>query len=389
MTPCERSPSRRAGARRGYADIDGDRARHLEIDDLPAIDIAGLAELRAPERRRLDIAHPAGDGRGAIGMGRLERRFGDRIVADAGRVHEGLVRQVHQIVEHQAIVAFDVNGLAVAFPFRIVVPVQVRHLGRVGERGIARPHPYETMLLDHREGTHAGRRIDGLLRRHEGAAAMRVENQPVIAAHHLVAAQLSLRERQQPMPAGVFQRHRTAVLPAIEHHLLVADRAGKQGAAKLMVPHRGVPGVQGKGSARRNVRHWRFSLIFLDAYVYNNSRMTAIIGLGNIKKCPISLNKQCPAQAPDAVRNAIYVYINSKKAADLPAAFCEIRPPRGCRSRPFWAPHTSKNTVSWSPCMWTSQRQTLPCFFASSVARRSAGTRLSTGSVAFAASPSK
>src|SRR6185437_16002299 len=42
-------PVRCASPGRSHADIDRDRTGRLEVNDLPAIDIAGLAELRPPE----------------------------------------------------------------------------------------------------------------------------------------------------------------------------------------------------------------------------------------------------------------------------------------------------------------------------------------------------
>ena len=72
-------------------------------------------------------------------MGDIERRFGDGVIADAAAMHEGLVRQVHQIVDDQPVIAFDVDGLAVACPGRIVVPVHVGHQRGVGHCRIAHP----------------------------------------------------------------------------------------------------------------------------------------------------------------------------------------------------------------------------------------------------------
>jgi hypothetical protein len=108
-------------------------------------------------------------------MGDVERRFGHRFIADGGAVHKSLVREVHEIVDDETVVAFDMNGLAVAGPAGIVVPVHVRYQRGIGQRRIAHPEPDETMPLDHWIRAHAGRRIDGLLRGHEGAAALRVE----------------------------------------------------------------------------------------------------------------------------------------------------------------------------------------------------------------------
>ena len=112
-----------------------------------------------------------GHGDGGVAVSDIERRLRDGFIADAAAMDEGLVRQVHQIVDHQPVVAFDMNGLAVAGPGRIVVPVHVRNQRGIGHRGIAHPQPDKPMPLDDGIGAHAGRRIDGLLRRHEGAAA--------------------------------------------------------------------------------------------------------------------------------------------------------------------------------------------------------------------------
>ena len=206
----------------------------------------GLPQLRRPERRRLDAAHPARHGDRPVAMGDVERRLGDVLVADAGAVHEGLVGEVHQIVDHQAIVAFDVNGLAVAGPGRIVVPVHVRHQRRIGQRRIAHPQPDEAMPLDHGIGAHAGRRVDGLLRGHVGAAALRVVFQPVIAADHGVAVEPALRQRHQPMPAGILQRAHLSVGLAVHHDMLAADRARKQRVLEIDIPGGGVPGIERK-----------------------------------------------------------------------------------------------------------------------------------------------
>ena len=207
---------------------------------------AGLSQLRRPERRRLDAAHPARHRHGAFAMGDAERRFGDIVVADAGAMHEGFVGQVHQIIDHQPVVASRVNGLAIAGPFGIVVPVHVRYQRRIGQRRIAHPEPDETMSLHHRIGSHAGRWIDGLLRRHVGAAALRIVFQPVIAADQRVAVEPSFRQRHQSVPAGIFQCADLSIGLAEQHDMLAADGPGKQRVLEVDIPCRGVPGVQWK-----------------------------------------------------------------------------------------------------------------------------------------------
>ena len=207
----------------------------------------GLLQLPGPERRRLDALHPARHRHRLLAMGDVEGRLGDRIVADAGAVHKRLVRQVHQIVDDEAVVAFDVNGLAVAGPGRIVIPVHVRHQRGIGKRGIAHPEPDEAMPLDHRIGAHASGRVDGLLRGHEGAATLRIVFQAVIAADHGVAVEPPPGERHQAVPAGIFQRCNLAIGLPVHHDMLAADRARQQRMLDLGVPASGVPRVHGKG----------------------------------------------------------------------------------------------------------------------------------------------
>ena len=110
-------------------------------------------------------------------MGGHERRFGNSRLADAGALHEGLVGQVHQLVEQQAIVAVHADHLAVNGPGRGVVPVHVGHQRRVGQRGFVGPDPDETAPLNDRKTAHAGRRVDRFLRRHVGAAPVDVVDQ--------------------------------------------------------------------------------------------------------------------------------------------------------------------------------------------------------------------
>ena len=79
-----------------------------------------------------------------------------RALADAGAVHEGFVGQVHQVVDHEAVVALDGDQLAVASPLGIVVPVHVGHERRIRLGGIAGPDPHKAMPLDNRKRAYAG-----------------------------------------------------------------------------------------------------------------------------------------------------------------------------------------------------------------------------------------
>src|ERR1019366_6728678 len=103
--------SARAGRRDTH--VDRDRARRLEVNDLPAVDLtrrlaAPPLELHLPERRGGDGWQPAGHGRRARAVRHLERNLGDRSPTYAGTVDERLVSEIHQIVDDQLVVALEV-----------------------------------------------------------------------------------------------------------------------------------------------------------------------------------------------------------------------------------------------------------------------------------------
>src|SRR6218665_2187736 len=76
----------------GHSDVENDRGRRLEMNNLPAVHGAGLAELRAPEWRSILVEHPAPyRGRG-FAMHRIEGRLRQRFIAYARSMHISLVR---------------------------------------------------------------------------------------------------------------------------------------------------------------------------------------------------------------------------------------------------------------------------------------------------------
>ena len=129
-------------------------------------------------------------------MGRLHRGLGDVLVTDARCVDERLVGQVHQVIDEQSVVAFGVHGLPIAFPFRIVVPMHVRHQRWIGQRGVARPYPDETMAFDIRERFHACRWVEFVLRRHARAFTVAVKGEAVIPANDLIPVKPAKGKRQ-------------------------------------------------------------------------------------------------------------------------------------------------------------------------------------------------
>ena len=72
-------------------------------------------------------------------MADIERGFRHGLVADAAAMHECLMGEIHQIIDDQPVIAFDMDGLAVSGPRRIVIPAHVRNQRRVGHRRIAHP----------------------------------------------------------------------------------------------------------------------------------------------------------------------------------------------------------------------------------------------------------
>ena len=228
------------------ADVAGNGARRLEMDDLPAVgELTGAVEVLGPERRRVDAQHPARDGRGALRVGHVKRGVGNGFVADGTGMDVGLVREVHQVVDDEAVVAFEVvERAALADPIGSIVPVEVRHAGRVGKGGIAGPDPDQAVLLDGGKSPHPGGRVDRLLRRHEGAAPGAVEAETVVAAHHRVALERAERERHQPVPTGVFQRRDRAILLAEQDDVALAYGALVEVTPDLVAPSRCIPGVQ-------------------------------------------------------------------------------------------------------------------------------------------------
>ena len=179
-------------------------------------------------------------------MGRNKRRFCDFAVADAGAMHKSFMRQVHQVVHHQAVVALDGYQLAVARPGRVVVPMHVGHQRRVGFGRVAWPDPHKTVPLQNRKTAHTRRRVERFLARHVGAVSLHVVDQPVVAASDFVAIEVAQRQRHQPMPASVFQRSRFAIQCPEKHHLQIADGARQQATSHFDVVGAGVPRIKWK-----------------------------------------------------------------------------------------------------------------------------------------------
>ena len=89
------------GAGDRHPDVQRDGRGCSEVDDLPAVNRTALAKLPAPEARRLFVQDPTGHIDPVFSVRDLERSLGHSLVANGTRVHKGLVREVHQVVDRQ------------------------------------------------------------------------------------------------------------------------------------------------------------------------------------------------------------------------------------------------------------------------------------------------
>ncbi|EWS62703.1 hypothetical protein Y695_04066 [Hydrogenophaga sp. T4] len=226
--------------------------------DLPAVHrlVVGQAvhaQRHLPERRRLDAGHVAfGDHVLAIHP-RLARHFVDLLLPDAGRVHVGLVRQVHQVVDHEPVVAGDVVQAAAVGKGGVVLPLELRHQRGVGERGVARPDPDETVCFVHREALN-GRKRPHALARHRDGLAVAAHGQTVVTADQGIALHLAQRQRRAAVGAEIEHRGHQAGAVAEQGHGLLADApAERPVGGDLFAAGSDVPGVEGEHVASPEV----------------------------------------------------------------------------------------------------------------------------------------
>ena len=220
-----------------------------EAADLPAIDQlvvgqASAAQRHAPEGRRLHLVHhPAGDDFPRLDAGR-HRRFVDFLLPDAGRMDIGFVGEVHQIVDHQPIVAGDMKEAAAIGPLIALRPRQRMQLGRVRPFGVSGPDPDEAVALKHRKGADGGKIVDALAR-HAGRPAGAADRQPMIAAHQIAATHEAQRKRRAAVRAEILQRRDATVGAAIEYHGFAANLAREGLVGQLIGGAGDIPGVAG------------------------------------------------------------------------------------------------------------------------------------------------
>src|SRR5581483_11893333 len=157
-----------------------------------------------PKRWRHDVLHEAARHHRIALDFRLRRCLLDLGLPDARRMHIRLVRQIHQVVDHQPIVAFDVVKAAAVGPFGAIGPLERMDLGGIGLRWIAWPYPNEAVPFDDRKPACRWKSAYALAR-HRYAFAVRPHGEAVIAAHELPVADEAERKRCTSMRTEILE----------------------------------------------------------------------------------------------------------------------------------------------------------------------------------------
>ncbi|MNO24381.1 hypothetical protein D3C76_142030 [compost metagenome] len=230
-----------------YTHFDQHMARWGETADLPAVHryIVGQAvatQGHAPERRRHDVFHVPGGDHFVAGDGGHRRCLVDLLLADAGRVHIGFMGEVHEVVDHQAVVATDVEQPAAVGPLIIHRPFQMRNQRRVGLRLVAGPDPDEAIALDGRKGLVAGEATHPLAR-HRHGLAVATHHQAVVAAHQVAVLDIAQRQRCAAVRAEVLDGGYLVLSGAVEHDFFPADLPAQGFGGDFVGGAGDVPGV--------------------------------------------------------------------------------------------------------------------------------------------------
>ena len=155
--------------------------------------------------------------------------------------------QVHEVVDHQAIVGLDVKQPAVIGPFWVVMPLQIRDQCRVCGLLVARPDPDKTIALLHgialdcRKTTHT-------LARHGNGLAVAAHLQAMVATNQLAFAHTAQRQRGATVRTKILYRCNLVLQRTVENHAFTADLT-----AQRLVCHFSGTGCDIPGIARVNL----------------------------------------------------------------------------------------------------------------------------------------
>ena len=232
-----------------HTDFDHDVTGGREVADLPAIHRHVIGQSittqgLTPERRRHDVVHEAtGHHRFALETG-IDGRFVNFLLADTRSMHIGFMRKVHEVIDHEAIVAVDMVTPAAIRPFRTHGPCQMRDLRGISQARLARPDPDEAITLHHRETTDAGKAANPLLR-HGDHLALTAHHQTMIAAGQPTIADRAQRKRRAAMRTKIFQRRDLIFRPTVKDDFFAANLPPQRLIQDLIRRTGDVPGIFG------------------------------------------------------------------------------------------------------------------------------------------------
>jgi len=159
-------------------------------------------------------------------------------------MHVGFVGQVHQVVDHQPVVALDVEQPAAIGPLIVVGPFQVMDQRRVGQGLVAGPDPDETVALHRGEGLVAGEAAHPLAGHFHGLAVA-AHHQAVITAYQVAVLDIAQGQRRAAMGAEILDGGYPTFMGAVEHHVFAADLPAQGLALQFIGGAGNVPGILG------------------------------------------------------------------------------------------------------------------------------------------------
>src|SRR5690606_3301799 len=112
---------------------------------------------------------------------------------------------VHEVVDHEPIIAIDVIQAAAIRPLVAYCPVQVGNKAGVGQSRVARPDPDKAVPLLDRIAFYAGKTANPL-HGHGYGLAIATHDQSVLAANQIPIFYVAQRQRRATVRAEVFDR---------------------------------------------------------------------------------------------------------------------------------------------------------------------------------------
>ena len=230
-----------------HADLDHHLAGRRETADLPAIHghivrQAVGTQAHLPERRRQDPAHETAGGHGVAVHRGLAGGFVDFLLADAGGMDVGFMRQVHQVVDHQPVIALDVKQAAAKSPGGVVVPLHVRDVVGVRQGRVTGPDPDEPIAFLDREALDRGKAAHALAG-HGDRLAVAAHGQTVVAADQFALLHIPEGERRAPVRTEILDGRHLVGFAAVEGDALAADGAAQRLLVDLVGGTGDVPGI--------------------------------------------------------------------------------------------------------------------------------------------------